>query len=86
MVSGGGNPALGLHTCLLNPPPLFALQLFRINEANQLMQYDQCLAKGVDNTVIITHCNLKEFTEWKYFKVSQRVCVNGKASRTRQKR
>ncbi|KAM9477048.1 N-acetylgalactosaminyltransferase 7 isoform 3-T3 [Clarias gariepinus] len=43
-------------------------QLFRINEANQLMQYDQCLTKGTDNSVIITHCNLKEFTEWKYFK------------------
>ncbi|KAF5901682.1 N-acetylgalactosaminyltransferase 7 isoform X2, partial [Clarias magur] len=43
-------------------------QLFRINEANQLMQYDQCLTKGTDNIVIITHCNLKEFTEWKYFK------------------
>lgn len=46
------------------------LQLFRINEANQLMQYDQCLTKGVDGTaVIITHCNLNEHTEWRYFKV-----------------
>ncbi|TSX30736.1 N-acetylgalactosaminyltransferase 7 [Bagarius yarrelli] len=43
-------------------------QLFRLNEANQLMQYDQCLTKGAENTVIITHCNLKEFTEWRYFK------------------
>ncbi|XP_061102444.1 N-acetylgalactosaminyltransferase 7 isoform X2 [Conger conger] len=44
-------------------------QLFRINEANQLMQYDQCLTKGPDGSaVIIRHCNLKEFTEWKYFK------------------
>nr|XP_015201277.1 PREDICTED: N-acetylgalactosaminyltransferase 7 isoform X2 [Lepisosteus oculatus] len=44
-------------------------QLFRINEANQLMQYDQCLTKGSDgSTVIITHCNLNEYTEWKYFK------------------
>ncbi|XP_067261262.1 N-acetylgalactosaminyltransferase 7 isoform X1 [Chanodichthys erythropterus] len=44
-------------------------QLFRINEANQLMQYDQCLTKGVDGTaVIITHCNLNEHTEWRYFK------------------
>uniref|UniRef100_A0A673BK39 Polypeptide N-acetylgalactosaminyltransferase n=1 Tax=Sphaeramia orbicularis TaxID=375764 RepID=A0A673BK39_9TELE len=32
-------------------------QLFRINEANQLMQYDQCLTRGSDNSaVIITHC------------------------------
>ncbi|XP_026159670.1 N-acetylgalactosaminyltransferase 7 isoform X1 [Mastacembelus armatus] len=44
-------------------------QLFRINEANQLMQYDQCLTKGSDNSaVIITHCELNQYTEWKYFK------------------
>uniref|UniRef100_A0A8C1ECG1 Polypeptide N-acetylgalactosaminyltransferase n=2 Tax=Cyprinus carpio TaxID=7962 RepID=A0A8C1ECG1_CYPCA len=44
-------------------------QLFRINEANQLMQYDQCLTKGEDGSaVIITHCNLNEHTEWRYFK------------------
>ncbi|KAK1791976.1 hypothetical protein P4O66_013204 [Electrophorus voltai] len=44
-------------------------QLFRVNEANQLMQYDQCLTKGSDdNSVIITHCNMNEYAEWKYFK------------------
>ncbi|XP_061888993.1 N-acetylgalactosaminyltransferase 7 isoform X2 [Entelurus aequoreus] len=44
-------------------------QLFRINEANQLMQYDQCLTQGSDNSaVIITHCDQKQFCEWKYFK------------------
>ncbi|XP_023252997.1 N-acetylgalactosaminyltransferase 7 isoform X2 [Seriola lalandi dorsalis] len=44
-------------------------QLFRINEANQLMQYDQCLTRGVDNSaVIITHCDQNQHTEWKYFK------------------
>ncbi|KAK6493156.1 N-acetylgalactosaminyltransferase 7-like isoform X1 [Huso huso] len=44
-------------------------QLFRINEANQLMQYDQCLTSGPDESkVMISHCNLKEFTEWQYFK------------------
>ncbi|XP_056416789.1 N-acetylgalactosaminyltransferase 7 isoform X4 [Hyla sarda] len=44
-------------------------QLFRINEANQLMQYDQCLTKGQDGTtVMITHCNLNEYKEWQYFK------------------
>uniref|UniRef100_A0A8B9LB62 Polypeptide N-acetylgalactosaminyltransferase n=1 Tax=Astyanax mexicanus TaxID=7994 RepID=A0A8B9LB62_ASTMX len=44
-------------------------QLFRINEANQLMQYDQCLTKGADGSaVIITHCNMNENTEWRYFK------------------
>lgn len=60
-----------LHTLSsLNPLPVSVLQLFRINEANQLMQYDQCLTKAADNTVIITHCNLKEYTEWRYFKVS----------------
>uniref|UniRef100_A0A3B4YDM2 Polypeptide N-acetylgalactosaminyltransferase n=1 Tax=Seriola lalandi dorsalis TaxID=1841481 RepID=A0A3B4YDM2_SERLL len=46
-------------------------QLFRINEANQLMQYDQCLTRGVDNSaVIITHCDQNQHTEWKYFKVT----------------
>ncbi|XP_019588809.2 N-acetylgalactosaminyltransferase 7 isoform X3 [Rhinolophus sinicus] len=44
-------------------------QLFRINEANQLMQYDQCLTKGPDGAkIMITHCNLNEFKEWQYFK------------------
>ncbi|XP_029294523.1 N-acetylgalactosaminyltransferase 7 isoform X1 [Cottoperca gobio] len=44
-------------------------QLFRINEANQLMQYDQCLTGGGDNSaVIITHCDQKQNTEWRYFK------------------
>ncbi|XP_023655086.1 N-acetylgalactosaminyltransferase 7 isoform X1 [Paramormyrops kingsleyae] len=44
-------------------------QLFRINEANQLMQNDQCLIKGTDvMSVNINHCNLNENMEWKYFK------------------
>ncbi|XP_036137993.1 N-acetylgalactosaminyltransferase 7 isoform X3 [Molossus molossus] len=44
-------------------------QLFRINEANQLMQYDQCLTTGPDGAkIMITHCNLNEFKEWQYFK------------------
>ncbi|KAM8808532.1 N-acetylgalactosaminyltransferase 7 isoform 2-T2 [Eudromia elegans] len=44
-------------------------QLFRINEANQLMQYDQCLTKGADGSkVTITHCNLNEYKDWQYFK------------------
>ncbi|ELW67729.1 N-acetylgalactosaminyltransferase 7 [Tupaia chinensis] len=44
-------------------------QLFRINEVNQLMQYDQCLTKGPDGSkVMITHCNLNEFKEWQYIK------------------
>ncbi|XP_058048614.1 N-acetylgalactosaminyltransferase 7 isoform X6 [Ahaetulla prasina] len=44
-------------------------ELFRINEANQLMQYDQCLIKGPDGSkVMITHCNLNEYKEWQYFK------------------
>ncbi|KAM9817832.1 N-acetylgalactosaminyltransferase 7-like isoform X4 [Syngnathus typhle] len=44
-------------------------QLFRINEANQLMQYDQCLTRGGDNSaVIITHCDQNQYTEWRYFK------------------
>ncbi|KAJ0051035.1 hypothetical protein NL108_012293, partial [Boleophthalmus pectinirostris] len=44
-------------------------QLFRINEANQLMQYDQCLTRGSDNSaVIITHCDQNQNNEWKYFK------------------
>ncbi|XP_077381785.1 N-acetylgalactosaminyltransferase 7 isoform X2 [Festucalex cinctus] len=46
-------------------------QLFRINEANQLMQYDQCLTKGGDNSaVIITHCDQHHYTEWRYFKAN----------------
>ncbi|XP_033825893.1 N-acetylgalactosaminyltransferase 7 isoform X2 [Periophthalmus magnuspinnatus] len=44
-------------------------QLFRINEANQLMQYDQCLTRASDNSaVIITHCDQNQHNEWKYFK------------------
>ncbi|KAM6940656.1 N-acetylgalactosaminyltransferase 7 isoform 1-T1 [Xenentodon cancila] len=43
-------------------------QLFRINEANQLMQYDQCLTRGDSSAVIITHCDQNQYTEWKYFK------------------
>ncbi|KAG9347029.1 hypothetical protein JZ751_005956 [Albula glossodonta] len=44
-------------------------QLFRINEANQIMQYDQCLTIGPDSSaVIVTHCNQNEYTEWKYLK------------------
>uniref|UniRef100_A0A8C7YUF4 Polypeptide N-acetylgalactosaminyltransferase n=1 Tax=Oryzias sinensis TaxID=183150 RepID=A0A8C7YUF4_9TELE len=43
-------------------------QLFRINEANQLMQYDQCLTRGDNAAVIITHCDRNQYTEWKYFK------------------
>uniref|UniRef100_A0A3Q3JNA6 Polypeptide N-acetylgalactosaminyltransferase n=1 Tax=Monopterus albus TaxID=43700 RepID=A0A3Q3JNA6_MONAL len=46
-------------------------QLFRINEANQLMQYDQCLTRGADNSaVIITHCDRNQYTEWRFFKVT----------------
>lgn len=44
-------------------------QLFRINEANQLMQYDQCLTIGGDKSaIIITHCDTNQHMEWKYFK------------------
>ncbi|XP_062333959.1 N-acetylgalactosaminyltransferase 7 isoform X2 [Osmerus eperlanus] len=44
-------------------------QLFRINEANQLMQYDQCMTRGPGSSaVIVTHCNMNEYTEWRYFK------------------
>nr|XP_015830774.2 N-acetylgalactosaminyltransferase 7 isoform X1 [Nothobranchius furzeri] len=43
-------------------------QLFRINEANQLMQYDQCLTRGDNSAVIITHCDQNQHTEWSYFK------------------
>ncbi|XP_049426487.1 N-acetylgalactosaminyltransferase 7 isoform X2 [Epinephelus fuscoguttatus] len=50
-------------------------QLFRINEANQLMQYDQCLTRGSDNSaVIITHCDQNQHTEWKYFKDLMFIC------------
>uniref|UniRef100_A0A8D0C8P1 Polypeptide N-acetylgalactosaminyltransferase n=1 Tax=Scleropages formosus TaxID=113540 RepID=A0A8D0C8P1_SCLFO len=44
-------------------------QLFRINEANQLMQYDQCLTKAADSSsIFVTHCKQNEMMEWKYFK------------------
>ncbi|XP_013880633.1 N-acetylgalactosaminyltransferase 7 isoform X2 [Austrofundulus limnaeus] len=43
-------------------------QLFRINEANQLMQYDQCLTRGDSSAVVITHCERNQHTEWNYFK------------------
>ncbi|XP_067885391.1 N-acetylgalactosaminyltransferase 7 isoform X2 [Heterodontus francisci] len=48
-------------------------QLFRINEANQLMQYDQCLTRGPDgSTVMITHCNMNVYKDWQYFKTLHR--------------
>lgn len=51
-------------------PFCVCVQLFRINEDNQLMQYDQCLTRGADNSaVIVTHCDRNQHTEWKYFKV-----------------
>ncbi|XP_078417568.1 N-acetylgalactosaminyltransferase 7 isoform X1 [Cetorhinus maximus] len=48
-------------------------QLFRINEANQLMQYDQCLTRGPDGSkVMITHCNVDVYKDWQYFKTLYR--------------
>uniref|UniRef100_UPI00398E6D78 N-acetylgalactosaminyltransferase 7 isoform X1 n=2 Tax=Pristiophorus japonicus TaxID=55135 RepID=UPI00398E6D78 len=48
-------------------------QLFRINEANQLMQYDQCLTRGTDGSkVMITHCNMNVYKDWQYFKTLHR--------------
>ncbi|XP_061534660.1 N-acetylgalactosaminyltransferase 7 isoform X1 [Phycodurus eques] len=50
-------------------------QLFRVNEANQLMQYDQCLTRGRDNSsVIITHCDQNQYIEWRYFKCLFPLC------------
>lgn len=44
-------------------------QLFRINEAKQLMQYDQCLTQHRDgNKITIMHCGMKQFEEWTYDK------------------
>uniref|UniRef100_UPI00358F62C3 N-acetylgalactosaminyltransferase 7-like isoform X1 n=2 Tax=Myxine glutinosa TaxID=7769 RepID=UPI00358F62C3 len=42
-------------------------QLFRINEAQQMMQYDQCLMAR-QSDVAITHCKLREYQEWTYKK------------------
>lgn len=48
-------------------------QLFRINEGNQLMQYDQCLTRGADGSkVMITHCNMNVYKEWQYIKTLHR--------------
>ncbi|XP_051875280.1 N-acetylgalactosaminyltransferase 7 isoform X2 [Pristis pectinata] len=48
-------------------------QLFRINEANQLMQYDQCLTRGADGSkVVITHCSMNAYKEWQYIKTLHR--------------
>ncbi|XP_032874205.1 N-acetylgalactosaminyltransferase 7 isoform X1 [Amblyraja radiata] len=48
-------------------------QLFRINEGNQLMQYDQCLTRGTDGSkVMITHCNMNVYKEWQYIKTLHR--------------
>ncbi|XP_038661721.1 N-acetylgalactosaminyltransferase 7 isoform X2 [Scyliorhinus canicula] len=48
-------------------------QLFRINEANQLMQYDQCLTRGPDGSkVMITHCSMNVYKDWQYFKTLHR--------------
>ncbi|KAG7272336.1 LOW QUALITY PROTEIN: hypothetical protein CRUP_009745 [Coryphaenoides rupestris] len=61
--TNGGTPEIGpCHRMGGN-------QLFRINEANQLMQYDQCITRGADSSaIIITHCDMNQHTEWKYFK------------------
>uniref|UniRef100_H2ZTM3 Protein-UDP acetylgalactosaminyltransferase 7 n=1 Tax=Latimeria chalumnae TaxID=7897 RepID=H2ZTM3_LATCH len=48
-------------------------QLFRLNEANQMMQYDQCLTRGPDGaSIMVTHCNINEYREWQYFKTLHR--------------
>ena len=41
-------------------------QLFRLNEGNQLMQYDQCLFEQSSGEVHLRHCGVGEMAHWKY--------------------
>uniref|UniRef100_UPI00358F8985 N-acetylgalactosaminyltransferase 7-like n=1 Tax=Myxine glutinosa TaxID=7769 RepID=UPI00358F8985 len=40
-------------------------QLFRLNEAQQLMQYDQCLTHSTDgHSIIVMHCDSSQYGHW----------------------
>ena len=41
-------------------------QLFRLNDANQLMQYDQCLYEQSSGEVHLRHCGAGEYGYWTY--------------------
>jgi len=42
-------------------------QLFRLNEANQLSQYDQCVCMhGRNGGLTQTHCDENQFNDWEY--------------------
>ncbi|XP_074554714.1 N-acetylgalactosaminyltransferase 7-like [Halichoeres trimaculatus] len=43
-------------------------QLFKYNQANQLVQHSQCLIPKGNSAVIIASCGRNKYTEWKYFK------------------
>lgn len=45
-------------------------QLFRLNEANQLSQYDQCVT-FMSNMITQTHCDMKTYREWNYDQVKK---------------
>ena len=40
--------------------------MFRLNEANQLMQYDQCLFEQSNGEVHLRHCGAGEYSNWRY--------------------
>ena len=40
-------------------------QLFRLNSANQLAQYDQCVTT-IRGKVTLTHCDTTQYKEWKH--------------------
>lgn len=45
-------------------------QLFRLNEANQLSQYDQCVCMhGRNGGLTQTHCDENQFNDWEYKEV-----------------
>ena len=41
-------------------------KLFRLNDANQLMQYDQCLYEQSSGEVHLRHCGAGEMGYWTY--------------------
>ena len=43
-------------------------QLFRLNSANQLAQYDQCVAT-VRGMITLVHCDTTQYKEWKHVSI-----------------
>ena len=51
-------------------------QLFRLSEAHQLTQYDQCVT--IQNGIVtVVHCDSSQYKEWDHVIVSTVFCVLG---------